>query len=112
MAARLMPYDFMMAIRALPKRVARALPKSESAKTLVESSANKRGLSKMLDGTLREGAHDMRVFGLGFLRSVASLDEYGLGSRVHNLDVRISVLRVWGLGFIVLDAVAAACGGG
>jgi len=71
-----MPYDFMMAIRALPKRVARALPKSESAKTLVESSANKRGLSKMLDGTLREGAHDMRVFGLGFLRSVASLDEY------------------------------------
>ena len=52
MAARLMPYDFMMAIRALPKRVARALPKSESAKTLVESSANKRGLSKMLDGTL------------------------------------------------------------
>ena len=32
----------------------------------------------MLDGTLREGAHDMRVFGLGFLRSVASYDDYGV----------------------------------
>jgi len=30
----------------------------------------------MLDGTLREGAHDMRVFGLGFLRSVATKDDY------------------------------------
>ena len=36
----------------------------------------RRGLSKMLDGTLREGAHDMRVFGLGFLRSVATYDDY------------------------------------
>ena len=36
-----------------------------------------RGLSKMLDGTLSEGAHDMRVFGLGFLRSVATYDDYG-----------------------------------
>jgi len=68
MAARLKPYDLAMAVRALPK--------SESAQTLVSSAANKRGLSKMLDGTLREGAHDMRVFGLGFLRSVASHDEY------------------------------------
>jgi hypothetical protein len=43
----------------------------------------------------------MRFFGLGFLRSVASLHEYGLGSRFQDLDVRISVFRVWGLGFIV-----------
>ena len=57
-----------MAVRALPRRLVSALPKSESAQTLVSSAANKRGLSKMLDGTLREGAHDMRVFGLGFLR--------------------------------------------
>merc|ERR1711966_229621 len=67
-ATRLKPLDFALAVRALPK--------SESAKTLVESAANKRGLSKMLDGTLREGAHDMRVFGLGFLRSVATYDDY------------------------------------
>jgi hypothetical protein len=30
------------------------------------------GLSFALDGTLRSGEHDMKVFGLGFLRSVAS----------------------------------------
>ena len=72
------PYDFLMAVRAFPKFLARALPKSESSKTLIESAANKRGLSKTLDGTLKEGAHDMRVFGLGFLRSVATKDDYGL----------------------------------
>ena len=74
---------YVQTVRAFPKRLARALPKSESAKTLVESAANKRGLSKMLDGTLREGAHDMKVFGLGFLRSVRSLDEYGLFACMH-----------------------------
>jgi heme oxygenase len=58
------------------KALVRLLPKSESAATLAESSANKRGLSLALDGTLREGAHDMRVFGLGFLRSVASTQDY------------------------------------
>ena len=71
-------YDFLMAVRAFPKFLARALPKSESSKTLIESAANKRGLSKTLDGTLKEGAHDMRVFGLGFLRSLATKDDYGL----------------------------------
>jgi hypothetical protein len=71
-------YDFLMAVRAFPKFVARALPKSESSKTLIESAANKRGLSKTLDGTLKEGAHDMRIFGLGFLRSLATKDDYGL----------------------------------
>jgi hypothetical protein len=44
MAARLKAYDFAMAIRAFPKKLARSLPKSESAKTLVESAANKRYL--------------------------------------------------------------------
>ncbi|EKX38939.1 hypothetical protein GUITHDRAFT_76813 [Guillardia theta CCMP2712] len=52
------------------------LPKSESYKTLLDSSANKRGLSRKLDLLLREGVHDMKVFGLGFLRSIASKDEY------------------------------------
>lgn len=44
MAARLKAYDFAMAIRAFPRKLARSLPKSESAKTLVESAANKRYL--------------------------------------------------------------------
>eukprot|EP00960_Hanusia_phi_P077306 768675-Hanusia_phi.AAC.1 len=52
------------------------LPKSESYKTLRDSSANKRGLSRKLDLLLREGVHDMKVFGLGFLKSVASKDDY------------------------------------
>ena len=30
------------------------------------------GLSYALDGTLRDGSHNMRIFGLGYLRSVAS----------------------------------------
>jgi hypothetical protein len=63
-------------MRALPRLLVRIFPKSESSKTLLESRANKHGLSLMLDGTLREGAHDMSVFGLGFLRSVASVKDY------------------------------------
>ena len=47
MAARLKAYDFAMAIRAFPRKLARSLPKSESAKTLVESAANKRYLCKL-----------------------------------------------------------------
>lgn len=42
MASRMKAYDFAMAIRAFPKQLARSLPKSESAKTLAESAANKR----------------------------------------------------------------------
>ena len=49
MAARLKAYDFAMAIRAFPRKLARSLPKSESAKTLVESAANKRYLCKVDD---------------------------------------------------------------
>jgi hypothetical protein len=41
-ATRFKPLDFALAVRALPKRLVRSLPKSESAKTLVESAANKR----------------------------------------------------------------------
>ena len=33
---------------------------------------NKHGLSYELDATMREGHHDMKLFGLGFLRSVSS----------------------------------------
>lgn len=65
-----------MAKASLRAMLARVMPQSESAATLTRSAANKRGLSLALDGTLREGAHDMRVFGLGFLRSVASLQDY------------------------------------
>ena len=34
--------------------------------------SNKTGLSYQLDGTMRDGDHDMKVFGIGFLRSVSS----------------------------------------
>lgn len=37
--------------------------------------ANKTGLSYDLDVTMREGHHDMKTFGLGFLRSVSSTTE-------------------------------------
>ena len=37
-----------------------------------ESAANKTGLSHALDGTMRSGAHDMKVFGAGTLAALAS----------------------------------------
>mmetsp|Transcript_44748 Transcript_44748/g.83513 ORF Transcript_44748/g.83513 Transcript_44748/m.83513 type:complete len:307 (-) Transcript_44748:25-945(-) len=53
-----------------------SLFQSSSAKTFKQSRANKEGLSYALDGTLRDGSHDMKVFGLGYLRSVASNSAY------------------------------------
>ena len=37
---------------------------------------NKTGLSAKLDATMKEGVHDVKAFGLGFLRSCASREEY------------------------------------
>lgn len=68
--------DLVHTLRTLPRAALKLLPRSESSDTMVRSLANKRGLSLKLDGTLREGAHDMRVFGLGFLRSLSSRKEY------------------------------------
>ena len=51
------------------------LPKSNSAKAFDAARANKTGLSKALDVTLRTD-HDMRVFGLGFMASLSSADVY------------------------------------
>ena len=47
------------------------LPQGSILKT---SSANKTGLSYQLDGTMRSGAHDMKTFGAGTLRSLSSLE--------------------------------------
>ena len=53
----------------------KVLPKSNSAKAFDAARANKTGLSKALDVTLRTD-HDMRVFGLGFMASLSSADVY------------------------------------
>ena len=56
--------------KRLGQVAARSL-ESESSNILKKASANKRGLSLKLDGTLRK-SHDMKVFGLGTLASLAS----------------------------------------
>ena len=68
----------------LRRSVARARPQqrgsafeSSSAKIFKSSKANKRGFAKALDGTLRDGSHNMKTFGIGFLRSVAGVEAYG-----------------------------------
>ena len=48
---------------------------SSSGAIFRASRANKQGLSKALDGTLRN-SHDMRVFGVGMLAEFASKDSY------------------------------------
>ena len=48
---------------------------TESANILKTASANKHGLSKALDATLKQG-HDMTAFGLGTVASMASVDRY------------------------------------
>ncbi|KAK3276821.1 hypothetical protein CYMTET_15133 [Cymbomonas tetramitiformis] len=64
----------------LPKSVqtqsTRLYYESSSAKIFKESRANKVGLSYALDGSLRSGEHDMKVFGLGFLRTVSTRQEF------------------------------------
>jgi hypothetical protein len=44
----------------MKRSIMQMLPKSSSSKTLQKSIENKRGLSRELDQTLKEGAHDMR----------------------------------------------------
>ena len=44
----------------------------QNKSTIKDIVSNKTGLSYQLDGTMRDGDHDMNVFGLGFLRSVSS----------------------------------------
>jgi heme oxygenase len=61
------------------KRLGQLAAKSletESAAILKTSRANKTGLSKLLDGTLRQG-HDMKTFGLGTAASLSSRERYG-----------------------------------
>ena len=62
----------------LSKRIgqlaARSL-ESESSNIIKTGLANKRGLSKRLDSTLKT-SHDMKVFGLGTAASMASLQRY------------------------------------
>jgi len=45
---------------------------SSTGSILRDSLANKTGLSYALDGTMRAGAHDLRVFGAGTLRALAT----------------------------------------
>merc|ERR1719506_3254229 len=49
---------------------------SESSNILRTASANKTGLSRALDATLRAN-HNMRIFGLGTAASLASRERYG-----------------------------------
>ena len=60
--------------KRLGQLAARSL-ESESSNILTHGSANKTGLSFLLDATLRK-SHDMRVFGLGTAASMASLPRY------------------------------------
>jgi len=52
------------------------LAESDSSRILRTGLANKRGLSLLLDGTLKSG-HNMRVFGLGTAASLSSRERYG-----------------------------------
>jgi len=56
-------------------RLAAPASSSSSRGILQLSSANKSGLSLLLDGTLKEG-HDMKTFGLGTAASLANLSRY------------------------------------
>lgn len=58
--------------------IARMSLETESASILSKSAANKvpKSLSQKLDGTLKKG-HDMRIFGLGTMASLASCERYG-----------------------------------
>ena len=56
-------------------RLAAPAAANTSRGILQTSAANKRGLSLLLDGTLRQG-HDMKTFGLGTAASLASVERY------------------------------------
>jgi heme oxygenase len=61
--------------KRLGKLAAKTLGESESSKMLKTTIANKISLSKALDATLKK-SHDMKVFGLGTLASMASRQRY------------------------------------
>ena len=46
----------------------------QHASKFKDLKSNKEGLSYALDSTMRDGDHDMKTFGLGFLRSVSSTE--------------------------------------
>lgn len=56
-------------------QLSRASLETESANILKTAGANKIGLSKALDATLKQG-HDMTAFGLGTMASMASVGRY------------------------------------
>jgi heme oxygenase len=60
--------------KRLGKLAAKSL-ESESSNILKTAKANKVSLSKALDGTLKK-SHDMKVFGLGTLATMASRERY------------------------------------
>ena len=66
------------ALGQIASLVSRASLETESANIHRLGKANKikGSLSHALDGTMREGAHDMRVFGLGTAASMASVEKY------------------------------------
>lgn len=63
-----------MKLRQSPllKSVVRSCKRHASFKDI---KSNKSGLSWELDRTMRDGHHDMKTFGLGFLRSVSSVEQ-------------------------------------
>ena len=65
-----------------------------SGSILRDSKANKEGLSYALDGTMRRGAHDMKTFGSGTLRALATrnaLFEFLDGHRIfyHAMEAEL-----------------------
>eukprot|EP00287_Rhodomonas_sp_CCMP768_P003442 CAMPEP_0196730642 /NCGR_PEP_ID=MMETSP1091-20130531/10648_1 /TAXON_ID=302021 /ORGANISM="Rhodomonas sp., Strain CCMP768" /LENGTH=407 /DNA_ID=CAMNT_0042073687 /DNA_START=13 /DNA_END=1235 /DNA_ORIENTATION=- len=72
-----MPFVLRSSPRLLIARSAKLGHRYESiaAAAWKKSVANKTGLSKQLDSTMHDGSHDMKAFGLGFLRSLASKQE-------------------------------------
>ena len=55
-----------------PSPFAHAARSCSTGSIFRDSAANKVGLSHALDGTMRSGAHDMKTFGAGTLRALAS----------------------------------------
>ena len=65
-------------------RVSRRAHSSDTPGAIFRSSrANKTGLSHALDGAMRDGSHDMRVFGTGTLAALASRSAYASFTAAH-----------------------------
>lgn len=61
--------------KRLGSKVAKSLMSESSATILKTAKANKTSLSKALDGTMKK-SHDMKIFGLGTLATMASRQRY------------------------------------